>query len=155
MDTRIAGQLLLESSATAQRHGRYIKSLNTHDLGSAIHLLHLTIELENADNGMVLKRLDVIGEMHRLAQRQFHWQRGMRDAISATTLSGLVPIPSPTGHSRHCPWLLCLDCLCRWCGLSGRPPAFVLGVHEPNGARDLQRVRRCRRSREWLRESAH
>lgn len=33
-------------------------------------------ELENAQDGIVLRRINVLQEMHRLAQRQFEWQRG-------------------------------------------------------------------------------
>jgi hypothetical protein len=32
--------------------------------------------LENAEDGLTLKRINVLQEMHRLAQRQFEWQRG-------------------------------------------------------------------------------
>lgn len=34
-------------------------------------------KLENAEDGLVLQRVSVLREMHRLAQRQFEWQRGM------------------------------------------------------------------------------
>jgi hypothetical protein len=33
-------------------------------------------ELENAEDGIVLQRANVLREMHRLAQRQFEWKRG-------------------------------------------------------------------------------
>jgi hypothetical protein len=32
--------------------------------------------LENAEDGMTLKRVNVLRDIHRLAQRQFEWQRG-------------------------------------------------------------------------------
>lgn len=66
----------LRSSPLRRRGNRLNKSLDTLNLGSPIYMMQLMNELENADDGLALQRLDVIGEIHRLAQRQFHWQRG-------------------------------------------------------------------------------
>ena len=32
--------------------------------------------LENAEDGLTLRRIDILREIHRLGQRQFEWQRG-------------------------------------------------------------------------------
>lgn len=66
----------LRSKPLRRRDNRAFRTLDTQNLGSPIHLMKLMHELENADDGIVLQRLNVIGEIHRLAQRQFHWQRG-------------------------------------------------------------------------------
>lgn len=66
----------LRSKRLRRRGNQASRTLDTQNLGSPIHLMKLMNELENADDGIVLQRLDVIGEIHRLAQRQFHWQRG-------------------------------------------------------------------------------
>lgn len=66
----------LRSKQLRRRGDRAFRTLDTQNLGSPIHLMKLMNELENADDGLALQRLDVIGETHRLAQRQFHWQRG-------------------------------------------------------------------------------
>ncbi len=66
----------LRSKQLRRRGDRAFRTLDTQNLGSPIHLMKLTNDLENSDDGLVLQRLDVIGEIHRLAQRQFHWQRG-------------------------------------------------------------------------------
>lgn len=66
----------LRSKQLRRRDNQAFRTLDPQHLGSPIHLMKLMHELENADDGIVLQRLNVIGEIHRLAQRQFHWQRG-------------------------------------------------------------------------------
>lgn len=66
----------LRSKQLRRRGNRAFQTLDTQNLGSPIHLMKLMHELENADDGIVLQRLNVMDEFHRLAQRQFHWQRG-------------------------------------------------------------------------------
>lgn len=66
----------LRSKQLRRRGNRAFQTLDTQNLGSPIHLMKLMHELENADDGVVLQRLNVMDEFHRLAQRQFHWQRG-------------------------------------------------------------------------------
>ncbi|MDV3459230.1 hypothetical protein RZN05_19695 [Sphingomonas sp. HF-S4] len=43
-------------------------------------LLSNLIDLENAEDGLYLQKHDVLYEMARIAQRQFHWQRGVANA---------------------------------------------------------------------------
>jgi hypothetical protein len=50
------------------------RRLNTGDFGAIAYLTNQLRELENAEYG--LNPADVIMEMHRIAQRQFSWQRG-------------------------------------------------------------------------------
>ncbi|MDO9415272.1 hypothetical protein [Pararhizobium sp.] len=66
----------LRSKQLRRRDNQAFRTLDTENLGSPINLMKLMSELENADDGVILQRLDVIGEIHRLTQRQFHWQRG-------------------------------------------------------------------------------
>jgi hypothetical protein len=51
------------------------RPLNTGDFGSIAYLTRHLRELENAEYG--LAPTDVLMEMHRIAQRQFSWQRGV------------------------------------------------------------------------------
>lgn len=39
-------------------------------------VIHELSRLENAEDGLVLNRVNILREMHRLGQRQFEWQRG-------------------------------------------------------------------------------
>ncbi|WP_428527090.1 hypothetical protein [Roseibium sp.] len=66
----------LRSKPLRKRGEKRNKTLNVRHLNSPLHLIKLTNELENADDGLALKRVDVTGEIARLAQRQFPWQRG-------------------------------------------------------------------------------
>lgn len=41
------------------------------------NLYNVLTKLENAEDGITLKRVSALREMHRLTQRQFEWQRGV------------------------------------------------------------------------------
>lgn len=90
----------LRTRPLRRRPGRPFRTLDTFNLESPIHLLQLTNELENADDGMVLQRLDVLGEMHRLAQRQFHWQRGKMNKAAFFKSAYLFTFPEADEHFR-------------------------------------------------------
>ena len=59
-----------------QAPGYPIKRLNCSAFEAVAHLVNLLADLENADDALVLSRIGVLRELHRLAQRQFEWQRG-------------------------------------------------------------------------------
>ncbi|MBI5162343.1 MAG: hypothetical protein HY985_00405 [Magnetospirillum sp.] len=56
--------------------GRPNRILNCSSFGALATVMNVLRELENAEDGFTLKRVDVFKEIHRLSQRQFEWQRG-------------------------------------------------------------------------------
>ena len=56
--------------------GRPNRRLDCRQFGAIARVTNALTGLENAEDGLTLKRIDVIREMHRLTQRQFEWQRG-------------------------------------------------------------------------------
>jgi hypothetical protein len=56
--------------------GRSNRILNCGTFSATGAVVNALLGLENAEDGIVLKRVDVLREMHRLTQRQFDWQRG-------------------------------------------------------------------------------
>lgn len=63
--------------------GKPYKTLNCGTFSSVALVLNTLTSLENAEDGLTLKRVSVLKELHRLSQRQFEWQRGL------ITLAGL------------------------------------------------------------------
>lgn len=55
--------------------------LNCSEFSTMINLCNALRDLENASDLHALQRHSVMREMHRLAQRQFEWQRGFSSAI--------------------------------------------------------------------------
>ncbi|HWJ74783.1 MAG TPA: hypothetical protein VNX29_16600 [Kaistia sp.] len=66
----------LLSKPLHRRNDRPSRYLDTHNLASPLQLLQMMNDRENADDGLTLRRVSVFDGMRRLAQRQFHWQRG-------------------------------------------------------------------------------
>jgi hypothetical protein len=62
-----------KSKLLPNRPNRY---LDCRQFRTIAHVIKMLAELENAQDGLALKRVDVFREMHRLGQRQFEWQRG-------------------------------------------------------------------------------
>lgn len=52
------------------------KILDCQNLAAAVQATNLLRDLENAEDGLTLRRVGVLTQMHRLGQRQFPWQRG-------------------------------------------------------------------------------
>jgi hypothetical protein len=50
--------------------------LNCKSFDGAVGCLIALGKLENADDALALKRVNVLSELHRIGQRQFEWQRG-------------------------------------------------------------------------------
>jgi hypothetical protein len=75
------------------REGRASKRLDCHHLGAAVEARDLLRHLENAEDGLVLSRVSVLTEMHRLGQRQFPWQRGKVTKAALFRTSYLYAFP--------------------------------------------------------------
>lgn len=58
------------------RSGRPSRRLNCQVFGAIAAASNLLLSLENAEDEMILKRVHILKEMHRIAQRQFEWQHG-------------------------------------------------------------------------------
>lgn len=56
--------------------GRPNRRLNCKTFKAVARASNLLSALEDAEDGVILKRVDVLKELHRLSQRQFEWQRG-------------------------------------------------------------------------------
>lgn len=56
--------------------GRPNRILNCRSFGAIIKVMNTLTALENAEDGVILERVSVLKELHRLSQRQFEWQRG-------------------------------------------------------------------------------
>lgn len=56
--------------------GKQVKIVDCHRLESAVQAVNLLHRLEDAEDGVTLRRVSVFTQMHRMAQRQFPWQRG-------------------------------------------------------------------------------
>lgn len=54
--------------------------------------------LENADSGVVLGRMSVLTELHRISQRQFEWQRGFANAAQMYRWAFVFGGPVCTGY---------------------------------------------------------
>lgn len=52
------------------------RHLNCGNFGAIAKVTDILTKLENAEDGLTLKRVNVLRELHRIAQRQFEWQRG-------------------------------------------------------------------------------
>tara|TARA_R110000782_G_C14800919_1_gene411837 strand:+ start:413 stop:1954 length:1542 start_codon:yes stop_codon:yes gene_type:complete len=78
--------LLNEALATPKQKitpGNTFKTLNCRTFSSIALALNTLTKLEDAEDGLTLKRVSVLNELHRLSQRQFGWQMGL------ITLAGL------------------------------------------------------------------
>ncbi len=60
----------------SRQKGRRIRQLDCGTFRAVAAVANALRELENAEDGLTLERVSVLQEMHRLAQRQFEWQRG-------------------------------------------------------------------------------
>lgn len=58
------------------RPNRPNRRLNCRQFGAIARVSNALTGLEDAQDGLTLKRINVFREMHRLGQRQFEWQRG-------------------------------------------------------------------------------
>lgn len=58
----------------------YTRALNADTFNTLRMLNSILVKLENAEDGIFLAKHDVFYEMARIAQRQFHWQRGVANA---------------------------------------------------------------------------
>ena len=67
--------LYLMAPLQLPRHGRMI-SYRGDDYQNIVGMVGLLRNLENAEAKAYLGRMNVLLEMHRIGQRQFHWQRG-------------------------------------------------------------------------------
>lgn len=52
------------------------KKIICNEVRTALMVEDLQKQIENAEDGIVLVRSPILHELHRLAQRQFHWKRG-------------------------------------------------------------------------------
>lgn len=62
--------------------GRPNRRLNCQVFGAVAKATNTLTNLENAEDGLTLKRVSVLKELHRLSQRQFEWQRGFLSLAS-------------------------------------------------------------------------
>lgn len=78
----LLNELLCIPKAKVRHNGptRILRCDQFSALAAAINVLH---DLENAEDGITIGRISVLREIHRLAQRQFEWQRGF---VSYTSL---------------------------------------------------------------------
>lgn len=83
----------LLSQPLRRRGDRAWKVMNTRHLGAPLQLLQMTNELENAHDGLALRRVSVFDEMRRIAQRQFHWQRGKMNKAAFFKAAYLYTFP--------------------------------------------------------------
>jgi hypothetical protein len=58
----------------------YTRVLNADTFNTLRMLNSILVKLENAEDSIFLAKYDVFYEMARIAQRQFHWQRGVASA---------------------------------------------------------------------------
>lgn len=56
--------------------GQPNRRLNCSVFGAIAKATNVLTKLESAEDGLTLKRVSVLKELHRLSQRQFEWQRG-------------------------------------------------------------------------------
>ncbi len=56
--------------------GQPNRILNCQKFSTIVTVINMLTGLENAEDGLTLKRVSVLKELHRLSQRQFEWQRG-------------------------------------------------------------------------------
>lgn len=71
--------LLNEVLSTPKRKiipGQKNRYLNCSEFTTVAAVINALSALEDAEDGLTLRRISVLKEMHRLAQRQFPWQRG-------------------------------------------------------------------------------
>lgn len=73
LETLIGLLLLTKKAALKSEKHRVLNCANFTVIAKLINNLRA---LEDVESGIFLKRLDVMLEMHRIAQRQFPWQRG-------------------------------------------------------------------------------
>ena len=83
----------LRAKPLRRRGGRPWQTLDTRHLGSPFHLFKLLGDLENAHDGLTLRRVSVFSEMRRIAQRQFHWQRGKMNKATFFKAAYLYTFP--------------------------------------------------------------
>ncbi len=88
----------LLSQPLRRRGDRAWKVMNTRHLGGPLQLLQMTNDLENAHDGLTLRRISVFDEMRRIAQRQFHWQRGKMNKAAFFKAAYLYTFPEAAEH---------------------------------------------------------
>ncbi|MGU3660504.1 hypothetical protein [Methylobacterium fujisawaense] len=67
---------LLTTKKILPKNGKTARVLDCKNFNSVANVLNVLGQIENAEDGITLKRVDVMQEVHRLGQRQFEWQRG-------------------------------------------------------------------------------
>jgi hypothetical protein len=93
----------LRSKPLRRREHRAWRTLDTKHLGSPFQLLSQISELENAHDGLSLHRVDISDELRRIAQRQFHWQRGKLNKAAFFKAGYLYTFPEAADyfHDKH------------------------------------------------------
>lgn len=75
LETVLNERLALPPAPTP-RPGETCRRLVTDKFSTLHQIVQLSRAVENADTGILLRRMDVLEEMRRLCHRQFEWQRG-------------------------------------------------------------------------------
>ncbi|WP_325062314.1 hypothetical protein [Vitreimonas sp.] len=57
------------------------KVLNCRKFGAIVKIINALRDLENAESGIYLRRMNILDELHRIAQREFPWQSGYFNRI--------------------------------------------------------------------------
>ncbi len=71
----LVNELLAQPKAPIRRGKN--RRLNCQSFEAVVRVNNVLTALEDAEDGLTLQRIDVLREMHRLAQRQFEWQRSL------------------------------------------------------------------------------
>lgn len=72
----LINELLAQPKHSLRADGA-VRRLDCSRFEALVFVTNLLTKLENAEDGFVLQRVSVLQEIHRLAQRQFEWQRGL------------------------------------------------------------------------------
>lgn len=67
---------LLSTKKILLKKGKKGRTLDCKNFNTVANLSNILGQIENAEDGITLERIDVMQEVHRLGQRQFEWQRG-------------------------------------------------------------------------------
>lgn len=75
----LVNELLIVEKALPRDH-KPNRILNCGVFAAMAQVRNILGKLENAEDGLTLRRINILQEMHRLGQRQFEWQRGFLSA---------------------------------------------------------------------------
>ncbi|WP_158767491.1 hypothetical protein [Terricaulis silvestris] len=75
----LLGELLLTEKFTPRDGANRI--LNVGNFGGLATLVRILRKLENEESGIYLKRVSILDELHRIAQREFPWQSGYFNVV--------------------------------------------------------------------------